>query len=220
MGTRGITAVVLDGEYRVSQYGQWDHYPEGQGRDAAQFLDTIMDPMADDLYEGTALGRFKEKIRQTYQLNEEQIDAINTDLQTPGTPELSVSYPHLSRDTGAKILELIFRSEEPVGLILDLDFPMDGLSCEGIYVVDLDKETFEVYGDRYEDVDNPKPFTEDERFRKVDTKPYETSFTLSYEYYPPRLLKSFNLNDFTLAKYDEWLEQYNKELEEAEEQED
>lgn len=31
MGTRNLTAVYLDGQYKVAQYGQWDGYPEGQG---------------------------------------------------------------------------------------------------------------------------------------------------------------------------------------------
>lgn len=31
MGTRNLTCVVLDGEFKVAQYGQWDGYPEGSG---------------------------------------------------------------------------------------------------------------------------------------------------------------------------------------------
>lgn len=38
MGTRNLTAVYLDGEYRIAQYGQWDGYPEGQGMTALNFL--------------------------------------------------------------------------------------------------------------------------------------------------------------------------------------
>lgn len=38
MGTRNLTCVVLDGEYKVAQYGQWDGYPEGQGRTILEFL--------------------------------------------------------------------------------------------------------------------------------------------------------------------------------------
>ena len=34
MGTRGLTMVVSKGKTRVAQYGQWDHYPSGQGRTA------------------------------------------------------------------------------------------------------------------------------------------------------------------------------------------
>jgi len=28
MGTRNLTCVMKDGQYKVAQYGQWDGYPE------------------------------------------------------------------------------------------------------------------------------------------------------------------------------------------------
>lgn len=31
MGTRNLTMVMVDGVYKVAQYGQWDGYPSGQG---------------------------------------------------------------------------------------------------------------------------------------------------------------------------------------------
>ena len=43
MGTRNLTAVYLDGQYKVAQYGQWDGYPEGQGITALTFLRDKMD---------------------------------------------------------------------------------------------------------------------------------------------------------------------------------
>ena len=41
MGTRGLTQVILDGEYKISQYGQWDHYPSGAGVEVLDFLRTM-----------------------------------------------------------------------------------------------------------------------------------------------------------------------------------
>ena len=38
MGTRHVTAVFLNGEPRVAQYGQWDGYPSGQGVTILDFL--------------------------------------------------------------------------------------------------------------------------------------------------------------------------------------
>lgn len=41
MGTRGLTQVILDGEYKISQYGQWDHYPSVAGVKVLDFLRTM-----------------------------------------------------------------------------------------------------------------------------------------------------------------------------------
>ena len=43
MGTRNLTVVFMDGEYKVAQYGQWDGYPEGQGITCFNFLHDKMD---------------------------------------------------------------------------------------------------------------------------------------------------------------------------------
>ena len=43
MGTRNLTIVYVDGEYKVAQYGQWDGYPEGQGATCLDFLRNKMD---------------------------------------------------------------------------------------------------------------------------------------------------------------------------------
>lgn len=41
MGTRNPTAVVLDGEYKLAQYGQWDGFPSGQGLVKSYSLDAL-----------------------------------------------------------------------------------------------------------------------------------------------------------------------------------
>jgi hypothetical protein len=39
MGTRNLTKVIdKDGITRVAQYGQWDGYPEGQGKSMLDFI--------------------------------------------------------------------------------------------------------------------------------------------------------------------------------------
>jgi len=51
MGTRHLICVVLDNEYRVAQYGQWDGYLTGQGKEIVNFLLTC------------DLTKFKDKIK-------------------------------------------------------------------------------------------------------------------------------------------------------------
>lgn len=38
MGTRNLTMMVIDGKFRIAQYGQWDGYPEGQGITILKFM--------------------------------------------------------------------------------------------------------------------------------------------------------------------------------------
>ena len=38
MGTRHLIIVKSEGKTKVAQYGQWDGYPTGQGKDIAIFL--------------------------------------------------------------------------------------------------------------------------------------------------------------------------------------
>ena len=57
-------------------------------------------------------------------------------------------WPSLSRDTGAKILEIVTqaRAEKRVFIVPNLEFANDGLFCKWAYVVDLDQNIFEVFG--------------------------------------------------------------------------
>ena len=38
MGTRNLTMVISENKTKVAQYGQWDGYPEGQGKTILKFL--------------------------------------------------------------------------------------------------------------------------------------------------------------------------------------
>lgn len=42
MGTRNLTIVHSNGEYKVAQYGQWDGYPEGLGVQLLKYLKGII----------------------------------------------------------------------------------------------------------------------------------------------------------------------------------
>lgn len=138
MGTRGITEVIFENEIVVSQYGQWDHYPSGQGLVVFNFLKNAanIEQLTNNLGlierpSTEELDRIFDGYRNEYNMmNMEQGDRFNKD------------YPSLTRDTGAGILDVIANATGPVPLYVDLDFKNDDLFCEGVYSVDLTNKTF------------------------------------------------------------------------------
>lgn len=162
MGTRNLTCVVVGGEYKVAQYGQFDGYPSGQGATILAFLSKKLDRAV-----------FLEKIAKTFQPTEEQVAAwwmeVGHDIKSGnGFVDYKIAeaykekHPSLGRETSGGILELIQSSSDPVPLKLSTEFAGDSLFCEFAYVVDFDKNTFEVFKGF-----NQEPITEGERFSEL-----------------------------------------------------
>lgn len=166
MGTRNLTAVFYNGEYKVAQYGQWDGYPEGQGVTALNFIRDV------------DLNKFKQRLDKVRFLTEEEKKDIEL-LHGDGWVK---HYPYLSRDVAAEILTYVMNGADK--LINRLCFAGDSLFCEYGYVIDLDKETFEVY-----EGFNKTEIT-DGRFLSSDKS---LEHTEGYE--PIKLLKLYRLID-------------------------
>lgn len=144
MGTRHLVAVQLDGEYRVAQYGQFDGYPTGAGETIRAFFQKDVD-----------LNRLKERVRNCVQMNQDQIEMVNSKIENGGLDGM----PHLSRHFSAEILQHIYDSTGEILLVNSLEFAADSLFCEWVYVVDLDKEVLEIFKGFVQE-----PLAEDERF--------------------------------------------------------
>lgn len=172
MGTRGITEVISNGQTVVAQYGQWDHYPSGQGLTALNFLANPAN--VDKLRAGLAnvyvpSDEEREALVASYHngdgwMNMEQGDRFNQD------------FPSLTRDTGAGILQVIADSTDKIPLYLDTDFKNDRLFCEGVYTINLDNNTFTTEYNRYNDEE-----TED-----VLTLTFDECATISHDEYLTR----------------------------------
>lgn len=122
MGTRNLTLVKLNKETKVAQYGQWDGYPTGQGLTIANFLKEV------------DIEKFKEEVNKLREVTPEEIKEINK------TEDWKKTYPYLSRDTGADILNMI--SKGIVKFVSKYeDFKNDNLFCEYWYEIDLDNQT-------------------------------------------------------------------------------
>lgn len=133
MGTRHITAIIKDGEYKVSQYGQFDGYPEYTGKVIYDFLTTPgnierLRVGVDNVREITS-----DELKAVY----DNIGSQNEWLTMEESDMFEKLYPHLHRNTGAGILELIAKSTGPLPLVIDTEFMHDEW-CEFIYIIDLD----------------------------------------------------------------------------------
>jgi len=208
MGTRHVTAVFLNGEPKVAQYGQWDGYPSGQGVTILNFL------------KKASINKFRKKVAECVFLPPEEIKQRWTECGADPNSEwvgldiakkFEQKYPGLYRDTGAAILEMIYKNEVKE-LQNSLDFVKDSLWCEWAYVIDLDKNTFEVY-----EGFNHKPLNEGDRFyteTPIEKKGISGETT---EYYPVGLKKSYSFDN--LPDKQSFVDELEKEEEEEEEKE-
>jgi len=213
MGTRGLTAVMADGTYRIAQYGQWDHYPSGQGVVALEFARA-------HLSNDEGREAFKKKLEQVRFVSDEEhkefwktIPGVNGEFVTfPQADQFDEKWPYFSRDHGAKILELV---HEATGKVLTRDqitFASESLYCEWAYVLDLDKKTLEAYQGF-----NKKPLPAGERF--ADFPIEETSVGT---YFPVRHRATFSLDklptkkEFLSVLRDEEEEEESKDLDAVE----
>ena len=129
MGTRGLTKVIYKNQVIVAQYGQWDHYPEGQG---VTLFYTLQD--------SDVVKNFIKKIPQIYYPSDEQLDVIYKSV-TGDNPDEQV--PSLTRNTGGEIFRVIAEwDDSPIPIVRDEAFEKDELFCEGVYTINLDTGFF------------------------------------------------------------------------------
>ena len=191
MGTRHLIAVQVDGEYKVAQYGQWDGYPSGQGASVLKFLRSHKQK----------LSAFADAVRACSELSDEDYNQAwvdcgadpDSDLVTMGASErFSQRYHYLSRNCGADILNHVFNAgKDGLKLRYALDFAADSLFCEWAYVIDLDKNTFEVFKGF-----NKTPVDPSERFANLPMEPSNTS----NQYYQVKFLQSYDLDKLPTVK--------------------
>lgn len=164
MGTRNLTCVKIDGDYKVAQYGQWDGYPSGAGTDILRLLQNLV--LLDKLDE------LRSRVRKLRWATEEEVQAAwkKCGADDSGSVSLDVSkhfsekFPEWHRDTGCEILQLILGMPivkkrwdgntwqtietfgNPVSAVQNsLEFAADGLFCEWAYVIDLDSNELRVF---------------------------------------------------------------------------
>jgi len=192
MGTRHLICVVNNGEYKVAQYGQWDGQPSGQGVDILDFLRNDMDRSKFENQIDTLSFATEEELKQMW--IESGLAPNEKLVNMEVSNKHKELYPEDSRDTSSKILQLIQESNRQLKLNNSLSFANNSLSCEWAYVIDLDKNTFEVYKGFNQD-----PLEENERFYflQENLKPVTV---LDSVYYPVKLIVGFDLDKLPTEK--------------------
>jgi hypothetical protein len=151
MGTRGVTMVIQKERAEVAQYGQWDHYPSGQGVTALNILREVIMKSKESFED------FKEKVSKLEvitqhsfdaKLEEVGIDSKKQFITFEESDRFKEKYPYLHRDCGAEVLKHVADGSAKE-LKNDFDYAQTGFDCEWSYAVNLDKETFEVYENNY-----------------------------------------------------------------------
>lgn len=185
MGTRNLTMVTTGGITKVAQYGQWDGYPDGQGKTIIEFLRSKEN-----------IEKLKTNLSKCRFLDEEGVDKEMIEEYTkvcpkymgdpdPRTPEqLHWWNTYMARDLGGEILENIAFSEDEEIIIRDSsNFASDSLFCEWAYVVDLDANKLEVY-----EGFNKSTLNKNERF-------FDTEKEKESGYYPIKISQTFDINN-------------------------
>ena len=184
MGTRHLIAVHVDGEYPIAQYGQWDGYPDGQGLTVLTFLREQM--RRDEL-----ITKAKSAQEMTQEMRDAELAACGHSggewVSLDVSDKYNAQHPQLSRDTGAKILAMVQDGEAGMLLSRQLDFAGGSLMCEWAYVVDFDKNTFEVFKGF-----NKSPLDPSERFAHLAIDDYVTA--RGERYYQVKLAHSWPLD--------------------------
>jgi hypothetical protein len=176
MGTRNLTLVKNNGEYKVAQYSQWDGYPEGQGFIVVNFLNQS----------GFDIELFKNKINNIIHWSSKDIDKLDENIDYD-------SYPELAIDLGTDVLYSIYNSKI-TKVNLSINFASNSLFCEWAWCVNLDTNCLDCFkGFQTEPLSNDQPFYF-----------LQDKMTKKDEYYPIKLICSIPFDEVSKfnTKYD------------------
>ena len=186
MGTRNLTCVVKDGKFRVAQYCHSDGYLRSQGQVVVKFI-------LDHLQTPQGLETFNKRVSETLEMSDHRVSA---------------RWRKADADIGWRILEYVYNTPN-ARLFLQVEFAGDSLFCEWVYVLDLDKGTFEVYKGL-----NKYPVPESERFANFERG-------CNQDYYPVKLVYSLPLadvNENTIRNIEETIYPTEEKVDEIEEE--
>lgn len=123
MGTRHLqVAINKNGVTKISQYGQWDGYPDGQGKYILNYL------------RNGNLEKYQEELDNIHPISEQQIEMVDSN------ENWKKEYPYLSRDCGSDIHQMI--EDGKVKFVHFTNIEEANKWCQGFYIIDFQKGVF------------------------------------------------------------------------------
>jgi hypothetical protein len=187
MGTKSLTVVVHNNAVKFAQYGQFDGYPESLGVTLLKFFsNTSNNEALKNMLPKMRLWNENDKKRELEFL--QSIDCENSWMNKEQQLQYQKQYPLRFLEVygklkEGKLLELLLQYNQ-LDQIVTTDsyaFAKDSLYCEWAYVIDFDKNAFEVYKGLNTTGISPK-----DRFFSLYEK--------TNDYYPVKIIRSFLLD--------------------------
>lgn len=182
MGTRNLIIVIKNQEVKIAQYGNSSGYPEVVGLDILNFI-SIERNLTELTNRLSKIYFMSEDDEKLYRSLENKMYEGNLEEMKKANEEISEKFPLVVMDFGGKFLkEIIICDYEKILLKNSINFAKNSLYCEWAYVIDLDKDIFEVYIGS-----NLLNLSENDRFFFLQDK--------NEKYKPVKLIKSYNFKN-------------------------
>lgn len=145
MGTRGLTMVYSDGEFKVANYNQYDSYPSGLGIDILIFIRDYLNNAESKQLFRDEVSKLK-LVNDDYKPTKEEYNFLTRFSQNPHEyDEDKLDVYLLLRDLqGVEILYEIIEGNVIISLD-SINFASNSLYCEWGYVLNLDERQLEIY---------------------------------------------------------------------------
>jgi hypothetical protein len=190
MSTRGAFGFVLNGELRLT-YNHSDSYPASLGEEVMDFCRHI-----DKQGLWSSLKERVAGLRLVKDNDKVPVDVLSTKkakgiIRKSNISENPTWYEYMRPYQGAETLWKISKGEVEQ-MIEANDFPKDSLSCEFVYVIDLDKMVLGVYKGRQTEPDADCPFGYEPYAPFPDSRPDKV-------FYPCKQVGAFFLNSLPVG---------------------
>jgi hypothetical protein len=162
MSTRGLIAVTSQKQFKIAQYCQSDCHPAGVGIEVLNFIRKC------------DIDKFREQLKSITFFTQKE-------LKGESGREID-KLSHIQGDYASKILDAVYEGRI-TRLLNSRLFSIDSLWCEWIFLLDLDKSTYEIYRGF-----NVEPITPEDRFY---SKQPSVTVIGKARFYPAKLIKTF-----------------------------